>query len=165
MPSIINATITSGLTANSDVSGNLIFQTSSNNVLTLDNTQNATFTGNVSVKNSSGVYRDVYNGIAKAWVNFNPNSPVVINSSYNVSSITRTGTGAFTINFTSAMDDTNYSAVFGGRAANGVMGFFVEINDTAGIVRTATQLAVYSIQGGSFSLSDTNTKMSVAIYR
>ena len=51
MPSIINATVTSGLTANSDVSGNLIFQTSSNNVLTLDNTQNATFVNDITSRN------------------------------------------------------------------------------------------------------------------
>jgi len=139
----------SGLTWTSDNSSNLAITLTS----IVDNTGN-TVTGST-----------VVNGSAKAWVNFNPNSPVVINSSYNISSITRTGTGAFTLTFTNAMVDANYSAVFGGRAANGVMGFFLEINDTAGIVRTTTQLSVYSIQGGSFSLSDTNTKMSVAIYR
>jgi len=139
----------SGLTWTSDNSSNLAITLTS----IVDNTGN-TVTGST-----------VVNGSAKAWVNFNPNSPVVINSSYNISSITRTGTGAFTLTFTNAMVDVNYSAVFGGRAANGVMGFFLEINDTAGIVRTTTQLSVYSIQGGSFSLSDTNTKMSVAIYR
>jgi hypothetical protein len=62
MPSIINATVTSGLTANSDVSGNLIFQTSSNNVLTLDNAQNATFAGSVSAPNTFGFKNRIING-------------------------------------------------------------------------------------------------------
>ena len=51
MPSIINATVTSGLTANSDTSGNLIFQTSSTNVLTLDSSQNATFVNDITSRN------------------------------------------------------------------------------------------------------------------
>ena len=52
---------------------------------------------------------------AKAWVNFNgtgifsPNpSTSKIRSSYNVSSITKNGTGDYNVNFTSAMTDANY---------------------------------------------------------
>jgi hypothetical protein len=62
MPSIINATVTSGLTANSDVSGNLIFQTSSNNVLTLDSSRNATFVGSVGAPNTFGFKNRIING-------------------------------------------------------------------------------------------------------
>lgn len=48
--------------------------------------------------------------IAKAWVNFNgTTSPGTIRSSYNVSSITKNGTGDYTVNFTTAMADANYS--------------------------------------------------------
>ena len=112
MPSIINATVTSGLTANSDVSGNLIFQTSSNNVLTLDRSQNATFAGNVSIRSSGGTYIDVVNGLAKAWVNFNGISgSVAVRSAFNVSSITYNGTGDYTVNFTTSMANINYSAI------------------------------------------------------
>lgn len=54
--------------------------------------------------------------IAKAWVNFNGLTGV-IRSSYNVSSVTKTNTGRYTINFSSAMTDTNYSiSAFGGDA-------------------------------------------------
>lgn len=52
--------------------------------------------------------------IAKAWVNFNgTTSPGTIRSSYNVSSVTKNGTGNYTINFTVAMADTNYCIVSG----------------------------------------------------
>ena len=54
-------------------------------------------------------------GSAKVWVNFNGTGVVAIRSSYNVSSITDGGTGIYTINFTTALDDANYSAVMGGR--------------------------------------------------
>ena len=49
--------------------------------------------------------------IAKAWVNFNGTSTVAIRSSYNVSSITDNGTGDYTANLSTALSDTNGSAV------------------------------------------------------
>lgn len=45
---------------------------------------------------------------ARAWVNFNGTSTVAIRDSANVSSITDNGTGDYTVNFTTAMPDTNY---------------------------------------------------------
>ena len=48
---------------------------------------------------------------ARAWVNFDGTGTVSIRSSGNVSSITDNGTGDYTINFTTNMPDTNYSAV------------------------------------------------------
>ena len=47
---------------------------------------------------------------AKAWVNFNGTGTVAIRASGNVSSITDNGTGDYTVNFTTAMVDANYSA-------------------------------------------------------
>ena len=52
---------------------------------------------------------DEVSGLAKAWVNFNGTGAVAIRASYNVSSITDNGTGNYTVNFTTAMADTNYS--------------------------------------------------------
>ena len=48
---------------------------------------------------------------ARAWVNFNGAGVVSIRSSGNVSSITDNGTGDYTINFSTAMPDSNYSLV------------------------------------------------------
>lgn len=45
--------------------------------------------------------------VCKAWVNFT-GSTAAIRASYNVSSITRNGTGDYTVSFTNAMADTNY---------------------------------------------------------
>lgn len=50
-------------------------------------------------------------GSAKAWVNFNGTGTVAIRASYNVSSITDNGTGDYTINFTNALTDANYTAL------------------------------------------------------
>jgi hypothetical protein len=50
-------------------------------------------------------------GIAKAWVNFDGTGTVAIRDSFNVSSITDNGTGDYTVNFTTALPNANYSTV------------------------------------------------------
>jgi hypothetical protein len=45
----------------------------------------------------------------RAWVNFNGTGTVAIRGSGNVSSITDGGVGIYTVNFTNAMPDANYS--------------------------------------------------------
>jgi hypothetical protein len=47
-------------------------------------------------------------GSAKAWVRFT-GATGTVNASYNVSSVTRSSTGQYTINFTNAFADTNYA--------------------------------------------------------
>jgi hypothetical protein len=67
-----------------------------------------------SVESTEGTdYRGaLYPGyMARAWVNFNGTGTVAIRASGNVSSITDNGTGDYTVNFTTAMPDANYSAV------------------------------------------------------
>ena len=49
----------------------------------------------------------------KVWVNFNGTGTPAIRASFNVSSITDDGTGIYTINFTTALTDVNYSAISG----------------------------------------------------
>ena len=47
----------------------------------------------------------------KAWVNFNGGGTVAIRAGDNVASITDNTTGDYTVNFTTAMVDANYSLV------------------------------------------------------
>lgn len=68
--------------------------------------------GLVSTADGSGILKVQSNGKttnAIAWVNFNGTGTVAIRSSYNVSSITDNGTGNYTLNFTNALSDANYS--------------------------------------------------------
>ena len=58
-----------------------------------------------TIKDTNNV--EVYT--CKAWVNFNGTGTVAITESGNVSSITDNGTGDYTVNFTNAMEDANYS--------------------------------------------------------
>jgi hypothetical protein len=57
---------------------------------------------------------------ARAWVNFNGTGTVAIRASGNVSSITDNGTGDYTVNFTTALPDANYSPVVSFSAQFGV---------------------------------------------
>ena len=47
--------------------------------------------------------------LCRAWVNFNGTGTVAIRASFNVSSITDNGTGKYTVNFTNAFANANYS--------------------------------------------------------
>ena len=49
--------------------------------------------------------------MCRAWVNFNGTGTVAIRASGNVSSITDNGTGDYTVNFTTALVDANYSFI------------------------------------------------------
>ena len=53
--------------------------------------------------------------LAKAWVNFNGTGTVAIRDSYNVSSITDNAVGQYYVNFSTPMNNTNYT-VFGSNA-------------------------------------------------
>jgi hypothetical protein len=68
----------------------------------------AGFNDVVSFQNSGGTQNGT---LCRAWVNFNGTGTVAIRGNFNVSSITDNGTGLYTVNFTNAMTDANYSAV------------------------------------------------------
>ena len=53
----------------------------------------------------------VVSGTAKAWVNFDGTGTVAIRESFSTSSITDNGTGEYTVNFSPAMSDADYSAL------------------------------------------------------
>ena len=62
------------------------------------------------INSSTGVFstNNAYNGIAKAWVNYN-GSGATIRNSFNVSSITVFSAGVYQVNFTTAMANANYA--------------------------------------------------------
>jgi hypothetical protein len=76
-----------------------------------------------TINTDTGIYQtnNAYNGIAKAWARFNGVSGVTIDSSFNISSITRSSTGIYVVNFTTAMSASTYS-VSGGASSNGSTG-------------------------------------------
>jgi hypothetical protein len=76
------------------------------------------------------VLNDATVGVCRAWVNFNGTGTVAIRASFNVSSITDNGTGNYTVNFTTAMSDADYSAVMTAETAISAGSFY----DLMGVV-------------------------------
>jgi hypothetical protein len=109
MASIISAGTSAGtaIAISGDTSGNLAFQTQAG-------------ANTITVPNATGtVLTTATTGQCKAWVNFSGGGST-INSSYNVSSVTYIGTGTTTVNFTTAMPNTNYAPQVSNSFASGI---------------------------------------------
>ena len=52
----------------------------------------------------------VVNGVEKIWSNFNGQGTIALRGSLNVTSLTDNNTGEYSVNFSSAMADTDYSS-------------------------------------------------------
>jgi hypothetical protein len=105
-----------------------------------------------TLKASSGVLatQNGMSGIAKAWVNF-VGGTGSINNSFNVSSVTRTATGAYTINFSTAMPTANYSMVAIGSIASGgyVVSTALPYNTTPSTTACSI-ISLYYPSGGTY---------------
>lgn len=96
-----------------------------------------------------------------AWVNFNGTGTVAIRASGNVSSITDNGTGDYTVNFTSALPDADYSvAITCGRRAAGTGGFIGAGPDASNPTTTTMRLRTQD----TTALSDAQ-QVNVAVFR
>jgi hypothetical protein len=115
----------------------------------------ATVTGNAT--GSTFGFNSGYGSVAtaygcRAWVNFNGTGTIAIRGSGNVSSITDSGTGQYTVNFTNALADGNY--VMAGCAGYGPTyvnsgGIFVSFNvgpGGAGTPPTTTACEVNTVR-------------------
>ena len=63
---------------------------------------------------NSSTSAEIFSGRAKAWVNFNGQGTVSVRSDYNVNTVGDNGTGQYTVNYSTAIGNANYSAVAGG---------------------------------------------------
>jgi len=96
----------------------------------------------------------------RAWVNFNGTGTVAIRGSGGVTSISDNGTGAYTVNFSFTMPDTNYAVSgAGGSAASGQ---FKGITKRGTLTTTACGFNTYD---GSFATEADLEYVDVAIFR
>jgi len=88
-------------------------------------------------------------GVAKAWVSWNGAGGASINSSFNVSSVTYNGVGDYTVNFTTAMANANYTTVCGGSGnGSGSPGSMLFVNaGTTAPTTSAVRVASIYING------------------
>lgn len=97
----------------------------------------------------------------RAWVNFNGTGTVAIRGSGNVSSITDLGVGLYSVNFTTAMADSNFTTV----ASTGEQTNSGDVNRVAGVNNYATTLVRISTFVGTTSASSDFSYVSVACFR
>jgi len=83
----------------------MVFTTNGTERMRIDSSGNVFVGGTTQNASNKPVYAST---TAKAWVNFG--GAGTINGSFNVSSVTRTSTGNFEVNFSSAMPNANYAA-------------------------------------------------------
>jgi hypothetical protein len=119
-------------------------QTLTNKTLTTPNIDSAQF---ATVTGTAPLYS------ARAWVNFTGTGTVAITAAGNVSSITDGGTGTYTVNFTTAMQDANYAVPTSSQPGT--------FNGTG--VRTTTSVG-FNTYNSSVSPFDSSVCM-VAIFR
>jgi len=90
-------------------------------------------------------------GSAKAWVNFGySGGTLTVNKSFNVSSVTRTATGNYTVTMTNAMADANYSMVAGGTYSLPTGQAFNYYNVWATCIPSTTTVCYVYFLGGAF---------------
>lgn len=97
----------------------------------------------------------------RAWVNFNGVNNTITGSG-NVSSITDNGVGDYTINFTTAMQDTNYSNLVSMGQSSGNTDLFVSSIKSS----TSSGVRISCRQGNKdFNTDVDSTVVSVAVFR
>jgi len=92
----------------------------------------------------------------RAWVNFGYiSSAISIFGSGNVTSVTRTNTGRYTVAFTTTLVDANYGAVCNGTVDTGTSTggnpFFygIQASSSVPVIKTTTQVGVMSMNGAT----------------
>jgi hypothetical protein len=101
-----------------------------------------------TINTDTGLFstNNAYTGIAKAWVQFSATGgTIIINKSFNCSSITRSVTGVYIFNFTTAMTDTGYvpTVVAGGTTSINAGQSFVFQDNTTGATQNPTVNSFY----------------------
>lgn len=77
-----------------------------------------------TIKDRGGADQPDIIGAAKAWVNYDQNTPEVLGS-FNVDSVTDDATGRFTVNFTNNMPDNDYAVSGVAQGLNNLVGISV----------------------------------------
>lgn len=90
----------------------------------------------------------------RAWVNFNGTGTVAIRTSGNVSSITDNGTGQYTVNFSTALPDANYSV--GGTSSKASA-------ESAGRVINPVEDGTFSTSAVDIHVTQQTTKVDQAV--
>ena len=118
--------------------------------------------GNFLMNSGYGSVATAYG--CRAWVNFNGTGTVSIRASGNVTSITDNGTGDYTVNFTTAMVDANYSVSLAANGTGGSDPMAWIVGNSSPTTMTTSALRIYTGSSSVGTLADANN-VHVKIHR
>jgi hypothetical protein len=101
----------------------------------------------------------------RAWVNFNGSGTVAVRASGNVSSITDNAVGYYTVNFTNALPDANYTAVVGAASTSNTTNAWVFTSPSQSIVTPTTSAFTVVTNNLTNSSQIDATYITVAVFR
>jgi len=146
--------IADGTPANDNMPGKLVFSTNSG---TTTQTTRLTLTADG---------RGLSQFTAKAWINFNGTGTIAINDSHNISSITDNGTGDYTVTYSNAMGNTNYSFALSAEAKGSSADDVISINKTTA-AQSASAIALWTVRvvhGTSTNVDYDSTTVCVQVF-
>ena len=108
---------------------------------------------------SSSTPEQIEQGRAKSWVHFNGSGTVSIYDSFNVSSITDSGTGKYIVNMSITMPNINYAVVSDGRF-NTADGLGTNIISTR---RTAFTTTTFGLRSATSSSTANDSEFVCAV--
>ena len=157
----LNASTTTGLVQSADTSGEINLQSNGTTVLGVTSTGTSvtgtqSVSGNLSFNSGYGSSAVAYG--CRAWVNFDGTGTPAIRGSGNVTSITDHSTGEYTVNFTTALPDTNYAVVSLNSTPSGDAGDATQVNTYA---TTSVRLKLFDRSGNLYDA----TQIHVVVFR
>lgn len=123
--------------------------------------------GQFYTSDGAGNVKSAY--VCRAWVSFDGTtaSPSTIRGSGNVSSVTKNGTGDYTVNLTTAMSDANYAVTgtVSGTSGNTGCIFIANSNNSGGTIAPTTSAVRCASLTRSGGAGNDTPYMSVSIFR
>ncbi|CAB4186633.1 hypothetical protein UFOVP1151_28 [uncultured Caudovirales phage] len=147
-------TLTGGISGNTTVNGNLTIGSGKTLTLDTDPTTNLQAATKAYVDSGS-------KAACKAWVKF-AGATGTVTASYNVTSVTRTTTGTYTVNITTALADANFAVISNCSNATGIGAGWVTI--TGQTTSSASLYSVYPVSYGGAFINFDPTSVYVAIF-
>ena len=130
----------------------------------LDTSGNLAVSGNITCASALSVDNDlkIDSGFGstttvygvRAWIKFDGEGTVAISGSKNISALTDNGTGDYTVTFSTAMPDTNYSIVGMGSVNGGNGAVAINTSSHTPVLYSTTQTRFCNSNTNSGSLTD-----------
>jgi hypothetical protein len=153
-----------GTPGSNDMPGRIVFKTTPDGQQAPVERMRIDSSGNFQMNSGYGSVATAYG--CRAWVNFSGVSGS-IRASGNVSSVTKNGNGDYTVNFATALPDTNYSLVGWARSDAGITNVFGYVSALSADTKTTSAMRIRSGMQQNATTYDaaSSPEINVSIFR